>query len=66
MADKVQRSMSIRRVESPIPVDALFLNPSRGSRLEIAIPLILFTVRAGEPIRFTVANPDRAQALAMR
>jgi hypothetical protein len=36
-----------------------------ASRLEIAIPLILFTVRASEPIRFTVANPDRTQSLAI-
>ena len=37
----------------------------RGSRLSIAIPLMLFTVRASEPIRFTVANPDHAQSLAI-
>jgi hypothetical protein len=39
--------------------------PVTGSRLEIAIPLMLFTVRASKPIRFTVANPDRSQSLAI-
>ena len=37
--------------------------PVIGSRLEIAIPLTLQTVRARKPIRFTVVNPGQDQSL---
>ena len=37
--------------------------PVTGSHLEIAIPLTLQTVRASQPIRFTVANPGQDQSL---
>ena len=37
--------------------------PVTGSRLEIAIPLALQTVRASQPIRVTVVNPGQDQSL---
>jgi len=39
--------------------------PITGSRLDIAMPLLLMTVRTGQPIHFQVNSPEQSQSLSI-